>query len=176
MTDSELKSILEAAHRRETEAFKALYEDLEPRIFPFVVTRVKGQDIATDLTQDILTDIFLAIPSFTYRTVGQWYAFVFTIVRRTLARHYASQSRVVAHKVEAEIDTLSSQSGLSAQDTLAVNEALSGLDQITRDIVVLHHWSRYTFGEIAEMLNLSETNVRTRHHRAKATLSQLLNW
>lgn len=176
MTDSELKPILEAARRRETVAFKALYDDLEPRIFPYVVTRVTGHDVATDLTQDVLTDVFMAIPSFSYQTVGQWYAFVFTIVRRTLARHYASQSRVVANEVAIEIDTLPSHSGLSTSDVLAVNEALQSLDQITRDIVVLHHWSRYTFGEIASMLHLSETNVRTRHHRAKAILSQLLNW
>jgi len=176
MTDSELKLIIEAASRREAEAFRLLYEDLEPRIFPYVVSRVTSREKATDLTQDILTDVFLAIPSFTYKTVGQWYAFVFTIVRRTLARHYARQTQEHANRTDIDTDSVQVDGNLSVEELATVTKALESLDQVTRDIVVLHHWSRYTFGEIAQLLNLAETTVRTRHHRAKATLSHLLDW
>jgi RNA polymerase sigma-70 factor (ECF subfamily) len=175
MTDTELPQVLTAAARRDAEAFASLYADLEPRIYPFVVSRVGRQEIATDLTQDIITDIFLAVPNFSYRTVGQWYAFVFTIVRRTLARHYKDHARKQAQFLDVETSVLPDTRSDETVTTMAVDQALAQLDQITRDIVVLHHWSRYTFAEIALMLNLEEGTVRTRHHRAKTTLASLLN-
>jgi RNA polymerase sigma factor (sigma-70 family) len=62
----------------------------------------------------------------------------------------------------------------SPETTLALTEALKQLDECSREIVVLHHWSRYTFGEIATIVDMTEEAVRVRHHRAKAVLKDLL--
>jgi RNA polymerase sigma-70 factor (ECF subfamily) len=102
---------------------------------------------------------------------------VFVITRRKLARYYneAEKHGGVSGLIEFNEDTMSEASTETPADLrLDVAQALDTLEETTREILVLHHFSRYTFGEIALLLDMTESAVRVRHHRAVQTLAEHL--
>lgn len=167
-----LKTIIADYKTGNTASFEELYHLLLPSLFAFVSHRTATREIAKDVTQDSFIEISRALQNFTYKSDGEFYAFVYTIVRRRLAQHYKEGAKHAT--VEGiEVDNLTNEIS-SPETNLSVREALQKIDECSREIVVLHHWSRYTFVEIATILNMTESAVRVRHHRARATLATLL--
>jgi RNA polymerase sigma factor (sigma-70 family) len=152
--------------------FEELYQLLTPAIFAFVSHRTATRELAKEVTQDSFVELSKALAQFTYQSDSAFYAFVFTIVRRQLAKQYAQNAKHSSVGEDA-LETVA-DSEVSRETTLSVQVALEKLDERSREIVVLHHWSRYTFVEIAAILHMTESAVRVRHHRARATLATLL--
>jgi RNA polymerase sigma-70 factor (ECF subfamily) len=169
-TTYDVKTLIEEVRAGNSVSAERLYQKLISPVFAFVTYRTATRDDAKDISQDCIVEVFRALPRFTYQSEGAFHAFVFTIVRRQLAKYYGHAKR---HATEELSPTVAAPSD-SPETTLALKTALEGLDECSREIVVLHHWSRYTFGEIATILDMTEEAVRVRHHRAKATLKSLL--
>jgi RNA polymerase sigma factor (sigma-70 family) len=131
-----------------------------------------------DLTQDIFIDLFSSLSGFVYQTRGQFYAYVFVITRRKLARHYDDCAKR-REREGLELDEAKVAGTLGSEGSYAtsydIDIALRSLDEDTREIVVLRHWSRYSFSEIASLKDMTESAVRVRHHRALKTLADSLN-
>jgi RNA polymerase sigma factor (sigma-70 family) len=155
-----------------TASFEELYHLLAPSVFAYISHRTATRELAKDATQDSFVELSKALTQFTYQSDPAFYAFVFTIVRRQLAKQYAHTAKH-AHVHDEILETLA-DAHVSRETTLSVQVALEELDECSREIIVLHHWSRYTFGEIATILHMTESAVRVRHHRARATLANLL--
>jgi RNA polymerase sigma-70 factor (ECF subfamily) len=166
-TDHEVRALVEGSTRGDAESAKILYEHLVDKVFPFVRSRTATKEEALDTTQDVFIDFFGALPRFTFQSSAQLYAYVFVITRRKLAKHYGAFSQ---RKGQEVFDEEYMSPPESPQDDVVMRhslmQALQTLDEKTQEIVVLHHWSRYTFGEIAEMLTMTESAVRVAHHRA----------
>ncbi len=173
--DHDIRILVESSAKGDAESFKQLYEHLIDKVYAYLRYRTATTDTATDLAQDVFVSLYAALPNFTYRSRAEFYAYVFQIVRRTLARHYGDK-HTVARKLRAGIDeTLlpdTPQDPLIRED---IGRALHTLEPLTREVVILHHWSGYTFGEIGEMLKLTEAAARVRHHRALDTLRNYFN-
>lgn len=170
---STLKPMVEACRTDVSGQFRDIYEHLIDKIFAYVRYRVGTEEEALDLTQDVFIDLYEALPTFTYHSDPQFYSFVFTITKRKLAKHYAKVLPEKLNRVDVEESTLSVSFDSTDTDD-AVFRALQTLDEITREIITLHHWSRYTFPEIALLLNMTESATRVRHHRALKSLATIL--
>lgn len=158
-----------------SESFKELYEHLIDKVFSYVQYRINTEDDAMDLTQEVFVDLYKALPKFVYASKEQFYGFVFTITKRKLAKFYANKHTQAAKNTIEFDEERYSESADDAGTSYDVSVALQKLDGVTREIVVLHHWSRYTFPEIATLINMTESAVRVRHHRALKTLSASLD-
>jgi len=172
--EHEIKSLVATATTGEADAFRALYEHLADKVYNYIKYRISRDEDALDLTQEVFIDLYKALPSFTYESAPQFYSFVFVITKRKLAKWYSRSET----SINAQAGTLN-ESEISAptKDILVqdeVNRALAQLESETREIVVLHHWSKYTFKEIASLIEMTESAVRVRHHRALKTLSALI--
>lgn len=173
-TDHDMRTLIEASARGDAESTRALYELLVEKVFAYVRSRTATKEYATDITQDVFIDLFSNLGNFTYRSRAQFFAYVFVITKRKLARHYELVKRrgVQAEFDEEHISPVVARVPLEREHDVA--RALETLDSETRDIVVLHHWSRYTFGEIALLIGMTESAVRVRHHRALEKLGTYL--
>lgn len=171
-TDHKISTLIQKSAQGDTESCKELYEHLVDRVYAYVRYRTATKEHATDLTQDVFIDFFSTLSNFTYTSSAQLYAYVFVITRRKLARHYQAQKkRKEDELVPFDEETMPGSSNNTAQEIHAdVKQALQSLDEQTREIIVLHHWSRYTFGEIALLMNMAESAIRVRHHRALKAL------
>jgi RNA polymerase sigma-70 factor (ECF subfamily) len=158
-----------------SDCFRQLYEHLVDKVFAYVRYRTNSEDNAIDLTQEVFVDIYKALPGFTYSSTEQFYGFVFTITKRKLAKYYADKHTQAAKTTSEFNEDNYSESSLELEVSRDVARALDTLDDTTREIVVLHHWSRYTFPEIATLIHMTESAVRVRHHRALKLLSASLH-
>ncbi len=172
-------TLVEKSATGNADSCRQLYDVLIDSVYPYVRSRTSTKEQAIDITQDIFIDLFSAIQHFTYSTRGQFYSYLFVIVRRKLAQYYEdAKKRNITSQQEFSENSMSEVSHCSLQDKEAVDEmqtALSKLNDVAREIVVLHHWSRYTFGEIALLLKMKESAVRVRHHRALKLLEETLH-
>ncbi len=173
MSDEELQSTVTAAGTGDAESFRRLFILLEPAVYAYVRGRVPVSVEANDVVEDILVGLFRSLATFEFRSKGQFYQYVYTIARRELASQYKQTKKVAQERIEVPLEEVA-DSGSSHTTKLAVQQALACLDDTSRDIMLLHHWSRYTFVEIGEILGLGESAVRVRHHRAKQQLATLL--
>ncbi|MFM2381964.1 MAG: hypothetical protein RLZZ76_731 [Candidatus Parcubacteria bacterium] len=166
-TDHELRTLVEESKKGDGEGSRKLYEHLVDKVFPFVRYRTSTKEEALDTTQDVFIDFFSTLPHFTYQSSAQLYAYVFVITRRKLAKHYSARTKHPDQEVFNE-ENMSPHDAVYEQEMTrqSVLQALETLDELTREIVVLHHWSRHTFGEIALLLKMTESAVRVAHHRA----------
>lgn len=167
-TNENLCSLIKKAKMKDSESSRVLYEHLVDKVFPFVRSRTSTNDDALDLTQEVFVDFFIQIDSFSFESTAQLYAYVFTITRRKLARYYEKAKRNVVAFEEATMGETHS----TAQTDSELARTLEGLDVRSREIIELHHFSRYTFGEIAHMLGMNESAVRVVHHRILTTLRE----
>ncbi len=175
MPEHPLRTLITACSRLETDSFQQLYAIVQPKVFSYVSYRTNTREQAIDVTQDILIELNQSLPKFAYHSDAEFFGFVFTITRRVLARHYAHKHTKAARvQSDVELDEIAPVESESEM-VLAVRQALEKLDTAERDIIVLHHWSRYTFGEIGAMVNMTEGAVRTKHHRARSKLAHLLD-
>jgi len=165
----DLHTLIIGAKAGDQDCAKQLYEHLVDRIFTYVSSRTSSRDNAVDITQDVLSDLFAGLPRFSYVSDAAFYSFVFTITKRKLAKQYQADSEKSSDTKEDNLkDVIADTKSDPIKQSLSldVKSALSTLSEIDRDIVVLHHWSRYSFGEIAQLVSLQEATVRVRHHRA----------
>jgi len=172
----DVKRLVLRAVAEEAGAFEALYEHLVDKVFAYVKYRTSREEDALDLTQEICIDLYKALPRFQYESTPQFYSFVFVIVKRKLAKWYAHIETNINAQAAA-LDENNTSFSLNDGDAVAqdeVSRALAQLEAETREIVVLHHWARYTFKEIASLIDMTESAVRVRHHRALKTLSALI--
>ena len=52
---------------------------------------------------------------------------------------------------------------------------LRGLNPLDRKIIRLHYWDEFTLAQIAQHLEQPEGTIRSRHHRARQRLRDLLS-
>jgi len=172
--EHDIRILVETSAKGDAEGFKRLYDHLIDQVFGYLRYRTATKEVAEDLAQDVFVGLYQALPSFTYRSRVEFYAFVFTIVRRTLARHYGNK-HTQANQVRADIDGDLLGDSDTASEGGDIERALATLEPLTREVVILHHWSGYTFKEIGAMLHLTEAAARVRHHRAVDTMRTYFN-
>jgi RNA polymerase sigma-70 factor (ECF subfamily) len=69
-------------------------------------------------------------------------------------------------EVESRVDAMARRPALAA--------ALAALSPASREVLLLHAWAELSHEEIAEALGVSPAAVRTRLHRARAQVGELL--
>jgi len=176
LTDHEMSRLIHESAKGDADSCRKLYESLVDKVFAYVRYRTGTEEHAIDVTQDVFIDFFSTLSNFTYQSRAQFYSYVFVITRRKLAKYYADREKR-GEKMSSEFneDTMSDTAPRTEHELQSdVEQALQTLDAETREIIILHHWSRYTFGEIALLMNMTESGVRVRHHRALKGLGTLL--
>lgn len=176
--EHDMRVLIEKSAQSDAESCKKLYTHLIDKVYPYVRHRTDTEEQAVDLTQDVFIDLFVSLPNFTYQSQTRFYAYVFVIVKRKLAKHYAeSSTRQLKTQIEFDENTIAFDTDTPTRLEHAhdVERALSSLDTVAREIVVLRHWSRHSFVEIAAFMDMTESAVRVRHHRALQSLATKLD-
>ena len=56
-----------------------------------------------------------------------------------------------------------------------VQALLNGLDEDYRAAVVLRYWYDYSYAEIARIMNTTESAIKSRLHRARRSLAEMID-
>ena len=129
--------------------------------------RVVGQRDAPDLTQEVFLRV--ARSSVPATTVDGERAWVFRIARNLALNHRRDAGRR-PNTVE-----LKDASRPASQETcMAMKQALEHLSLLDRDVFLLREVAGLSYDEIAVSCEISPAGVRSRLHRARQQLRQLL--
>ena len=144
-----------------------------PALRAFAVSRCGRADLADDLVQDAILNAWKARASFNAGTNMR--AWLFRILRNC----FYSLLRKSSREVQDEDEKLAGQLSVapSQHASIAMNEfrhALDALPSDQREAIVLVGASGFSYEEAAEICGCATGTVKSRVHRARARLRELM--
>lgn len=184
-------ALMERVRGGETEAFEPLVRRYEQRLFGYFLSATADASTAADLAQETFVRVFRAAPR--YRESGRFEAWLFRIaanLARSDARRRVLRRRLFVPEIpedEAPVPTaLPDGSGPCSPDDPesaarasevreALRRALPRVPPVFREAVLLREVEGWSYREIAERLGIEEGTVKSRAHRGRKRLRELLS-
>ncbi|MBX7078285.1 MAG: RNA polymerase sigma factor [Nannocystaceae bacterium] len=170
--------LLQRWHRGDKTAGNELFARHFPALRRFFRNKV-GHEEAEDLIQRTMLETVRSAPSF--RGEASFRTFIFTIARRELCHHIRRKHRKGNDAdIDFSVSSLealgTSPSGFAAQkqDHQRILAALRAIPLDFQITLELHYWEQLDGKELAEVLGIAPGTVRSRLHRARAALRELL--
>lgn len=140
-----------------------IYQIYYEKIQHYFQKRVRDEYQAEDLTQDVFVKVFLALPKTKPDDFERW---LFTIAKFTLYDFYRRKRYLL---VAEEVDTLMQEIPIEDQDSLEKEEALRHVNQLPNKLghLLILAIRGYSYQEIAEILNLTLSTVKSRVFQAR---------
>jgi RNA polymerase sigma factor (sigma-70 family) len=163
----------------EPERFAVLFDRHAPHIHRYLARRA-GRQVADDLVAETFLTAFAKRNRYDlgYSDARPWlYGIATNLVgqhHRNEARQYRIMQRAVAEpEVPDHADRVAA--GVTAQATRALLEtALAALPAGDRDVLLLIAWEQLTYQEVSRALAIPAGTVRSRLHRARTKVRQVL--
>lgn len=171
------QSLIERAAAGDRAACEMLIKAHQPSLFAYMLRMSGKPDIAEDIVQDafvrILTNLDRFDPRFRFST---W---LFTIAKRLYVNAMQKHRPVYDSDIvggwnggsESEDVTLKSEERGLAQACLA--EALEGLNEEQRQIVLLFHQQEWPIARIAEYMGMPEGTIKSHLHRGRKKMRRI---
>lgn len=159
-------------------AFTELYEKFFALAYAMIFTRIKDISAADDVVSEIFMKVALNLDSHDKKfAFSTW---LFKIASNTLADYFSRQKRNREDSWDEFLEREAPKSEqpeeklLTSELTKDLLRALDKLSERQRRIIELKYWSELSNVEIAEMLNLSASNVGFIHYQAIRKLRELI--
>lgn len=159
--------------------FLQMYQDFFKTIYSYIIARVQKDSIANDIASSTWQKAFNKFDSFdeSKGNISQW---LFTIARNEINMYYRLYYvRKVFSLTGLEDSRVSKEKGVEEtliyrQEKEALLNALKSLSKKERDIISLKFYSGLNNRQIAEVINISESNVGTIINRSMNKLRAVL--
>lgn len=149
------------------QAFKPLYEKYYEPILRFVYQRCSDKETAYDITAHVFLKAMQNLKNYTYKGLP-FSSWLYRIARNEVIDHH----RQKPHERAVSLD----RSGLGniLQDTESADKEeyiqlilkeLKGLSEDEMQMIEMKYFEKRQFKEIAEILDITETNAKVRAHR-----------
>jgi RNA polymerase sigma-70 factor (ECF subfamily) len=182
--------LVERLIARDERAFNALVRHYERRVFALILRMVGSRAEAEDVAQEVFVQVFKAIGSF--RGEAKLSTWIFRIAIN-LCKNRNSYLRVRHANEQEELDAaqeridLGEAGGTNVAQTARPDEVMAGkqmerlvhdailrLEPGFRECLVLRDVEDVSYEEISQITGLPEGTVKSRIHRARAQLKELV--
>jgi len=158
----------------QTSAYRVLYERYSKAMFNTALRIVNKTADAEDVLQDSFTDAFMQLSSFEHKsTFGAWLKQIVVFKSITLLK----RQRISFVDIE-KVEDLPEEKELDETDTWytvdMIKQTMQQLPDGYRTVLSLYLFEGYDHEEIAEILGVAQSTVRTQYIRAKQKLLKLL--
>lgn len=153
------------------DSFKILLYKYERTIFNFVYRMVRNNEAAQDITQEVFITVYNKL--YTFKHEHKFSNWLLQIARNKSLDYIRKYKRVYEINIEdvGDIEGVnqSPQEVFEFKETKAlVEEFLRGLPEVDRQILILKYTNQnITFYDIASVLNMGESAVKSRYYRLK---------
>ena len=171
---------LSALRRRDGAAFRKLVEDYSPRVYNLALKMLRDPDLAEDILQETFVSAYRAIDRFEGRShISTWLYRIAHNAVLTRLRKEKAMPEVESLEDHPDLDTLPALGEgehsperriLQAELLEKMDRALANLSESLRAVFVLRDIDGLSTSQTAQVLDLSETAVKTRLHRARLAL------
>ena len=176
-------ALMERVRAGETEAFEPIVRRYRQRLYGYFLNATANEATAADLAQETFVRAFRAAPR--YRESGRFEAWLFRIaanLARSDARRRAVRGPTLSLEEEGIEPPAAPSARLSperaaqaAEAREALRRALPRVPSVFREAVLLRDVEGWSYREIAEMLGVEEGTVKSRAHRGRKRLRDLLS-
>jgi RNA polymerase sigma-70 factor, ECF subfamily len=173
--------LLERAREGDLAAFNDLVVLYQDQLFALVVRMVPDRDQASDCVQEAFFSAFRNLTSFRGGSVKSWLNRI--CVNAAMDTQRARKRRPVQPYPELDDESWQPPAGAEAdpertallsERTRVLSVALTGITDDQRVAIVLYDVEGYDYTEIAEMTGVSLGTVKSRIHRGRLSLRDLL--
>ncbi|SMF91653.1 RNA polymerase sigma-70 factor, ECF subfamily [Paenibacillus uliginis N3/975] len=159
---------VERAQKGSHEAFIHLTKPLELQMYNIAKAIVRQDEDCADAMQEAILKAYKSIANL--RNPSFFKTWLFRILINECNTILRKRSNVVSLFGHEDAQSSTPNTDLN----IDLREAVYRLEEVSRTIVILHYFRDLPLRQIAEMLDLNESTVKTRLHRARTTLSQWL--
>lgn len=159
--------------------FRQVYNEVFPIVMKVAYHITYNEDVAEDICQDAFIRFFdrdVVFPSM--EDAKFW---LIRVTKNLAINHAKKKSRENASLEKMKkgaVPTATFKDGaselLQKESRLAVRRAVAQLPEIYKTVIVLREYADLDYKEIGKMLNISESNVKVRVHRARKELEVVL--
>jgi len=188
LLDKSDEQIVILARERNPEYFGDLVTRYQQRIFGFIRSIIRHDQVAEDLTQQAFEKAFTALNSFNAKL--SFKTWLFTIAKNETFSYIRYQKR---HKTVPLVSQNSDGEEINLEETVP-NKSLSPMDELSKKqdtsrlkkafdqlkpkykaVLSLYYLEDLSYKEIAQALNIRLNTVRTHIRRAKADLAEIIS-
>ena len=148
--------------------FEIIYKANWQKVFRLCMGYVNDIDVAKDLAQETFIKVWTQLPKFRNESsIGTW---IFRIASNTCLRQIEKESKMPRSEFPREIKEEILETNIE-KDIKFLYQCISELQEVERIIISLE-LEDMNQKEIAEIVGLSQGNVRVKIHRIKEKLTQ----
>ncbi|HTX45434.1 MAG TPA: sigma-70 family RNA polymerase sigma factor [Solirubrobacteraceae bacterium] len=168
--DREVTNAVLRAQAGDGEAIRVLYLRYKDNVYGYVLSFVRDQHEAEDITQHVFLKLMSVIHKYRPREVP-FTSWLLRVARNVALDHMRRRRAVLCEEVHEGTH----QSDESGEDLRrGIELALQSLPEEQRSVIVLRHLVGLTPGEIAVRMGRTEPSIHGLHHRARQTLKREL--
>ena len=151
--------------------FETIYKTYWQKVFRLCMGYANDTDVAKDLAQETFIKVWKQLPKFRNESsIGTW---IFRIASNTCLRQIQKDKKMPKSELPLEIKDDILDTNIE-EDIQLLYQYISELKEVERIIISLE-LEDMNQKEIAEIVGLSEGNVRVKIHRIKEKLTQKFN-
>jgi RNA polymerase sigma-70 factor (ECF subfamily) len=181
-TDAVLYAQLRAQKPEAEQAFGELYRRHAGRVNAYCKRVLGGKEEASDVFQETFARFYQSAQTSTEREMTNVPAYLLTIARnlclqhKRAARYRNTRTTFRFEDFDFPDPQMHSLRRLEETELLSlITTALDLLDFDHREAFVLREYDGFSYQEIAELVSSNEATIRTRAHRAKLKLREILS-
>ena len=154
-------------------AQEEVYRRYKDRIYTYIRYRVNHEEDAEDLQANVFTKVFQKWDEYDQRRakISTW---IYTIARNEVIDFYRTHKEHEEVPEELRFEGEIEEEYLTKETLAELARALLMLDQLERDVVVLHYYEGLTFRQIAKDMAISYDRTKHAHYRALKKLRGLI--
>jgi RNA polymerase sigma-70 factor (ECF subfamily) len=170
-TENSDEQLMAAFSRGATGAFDELFSRYKQPLFGFFWRRVADAAQAEELTQETFVAVIRAASR--YEASARFRTYLYAIALKIL-RAYRRKAAFRATFLGTPGDHPEPAAESGIEEQLLMREALTQLDGVEREILLLREFEQLSYADIAALLDLPLNTVRSRLFRARMALRELL--
>lgn len=161
--------------RQKKDILENLIDEFSHKIYQIAFYYVKDSYLAEDLTQETFCRVYEKLE--TFQKKSSYYTWISRIAVNLCKDYLKSSSYKKTILAGSSLQDTLQDNSQKWVDTIEDQEMFSIVMELPtkyRVVLSLYYIDGYTSKEISQMINISESNVRTRLHRGRKQLEKLL--
>lgn len=171
----DLKILIQKAQKGDKNAFGEIYKIYYKKIYRYCSFNTKENALAEDICQDTFVKAWKKIQDFKLDEGWSIQAFLFTIARNLIIDNSRKKENFSIDDYENLETNENFIEDIDRKDNIErVKVALSKLDEIERQIIILRFFEDMDSKEVAQILNVKDGAIRVRTHRIMQKLKEIM--
>jgi RNA polymerase sigma-70 factor (ECF subfamily) len=139
-------------------------------VYRFILKNIRDRDTAQDIVQESYVRMWERVKEISFEKSR---AYLFTTAYHTMIDHIRKNQRLSS--IDDSYTEMHDESPGTYNDLKEViNEAVAKLPEIQRSVILLRDYEGYSYDEIGEILQISESQVKVYIFRARTFLKQYI--